>query len=98
MSEEAASWPAAASARRSRAMSPRAGIPASQAFPSASNMTSSRRSSGRFKVTGENAQGKLVGKHLSTGVGQPAFWERAQSYNREVELQGALTSMDEDLS
>ncbi len=52
----------------------------------------------RFKVTGENAQGKLVGKHLSTGVGQPAFWERAQSYNREVELQGALTSMDEDLS
>ena len=52
----------------------------------------------RFKVTGENAQGKLIGKHMSTGVGQPAFWDRARGYNREVELQGALTQMEEDLN
>ena len=51
-----------------------------------------------YKVTGEDKDGKLVGKHVSTGIGQPAFWERARSYNMDVELQDALASMDEDTS
>ena len=52
----------------------------------------------RYKITGEDKDGKLIGKHVSTGIGQPAFWERARSYNMDVELQDALASMDEDSS
>ena len=52
----------------------------------------------RYKILGEDAKGKLIGKHVSTGIGQPAFYERARGYNMEVELQDALASMDEDSS
>ena len=48
-----------------------------------------------YKVTGEDEKGKLIGKHVSTGIGQPAFWERARGFNRDVELQDALASMEE---
>lgn len=48
-----------------------------------------------YKVTGEDEKGKLIGKHVSTGIGQPNFWERARGFNREVELQDALASMEE---
>jgi len=48
-----------------------------------------------YKITGEDAKGKLQGKHVSTGIGQPAFWDRARSYNMEVQLQDALASMEE---
>ena len=49
----------------------------------------------KYKVTGEDENGKLIGKHVSTGIGQPNFWERARGFNREVELQDALASMEE---
>jgi pilus assembly protein CpaF len=49
----------------------------------------------RYKVTGEDKNGRLIGRHVSTGIGQPAFWERARGFNREVELQDALASMEE---
>ncbi len=49
----------------------------------------------KYNVTGENDSGMLIGRHVSTGIGQPAFWDRARSYNREVELQDALASMEE---
>ncbi len=52
----------------------------------------------RYKIMGEDKNGKLIGKHVSTGIGQPAFWERARSYNMDVELQDALASMEEDTS
>ena len=52
----------------------------------------------RYKIMGEDKNGKLIGKHVSTGIGQPAFWERARSYNMDVELQDALASMEEDAS
>jgi len=48
-----------------------------------------------YKITGEDKDGKLIGKHVSTGIGQPAFYERARGYNMEVELQDALASMEE---
>ncbi len=51
-----------------------------------------------YKVTGEDARGKLIGKHVSTGIGQPAFYERARGYNMDVELLDALASMEEDAS
>ncbi|MFZ1815558.1 MAG: CpaF family protein [Rhizobiaceae bacterium] len=43
-----------------------------------------------YKITGEDAQGKLIGKHYSTGVGRPAFWERARYYNEENRLAAAI--------
>ena len=49
----------------------------------------------KYKVTGEDDKGKLVGKHVSTGIGQPNFWDRARGFNREIELQDALASMEE---
>ena len=49
----------------------------------------------KYKVTGEDEKGKLIGKHVSTGIGQPNFWDRARGFNREVELQDALASMEE---
>ena len=51
-----------------------------------------------YKVLGEDEKGKLIGKHVSTGIGQPAFWERARSYNMDVELVDALASIEEDRS
>ncbi len=50
-----------------------------------------------YKITGEDAAGKLVGKHVSTGIGRPAFWERARYYNEEGRLAAALdASVDEE--
>lgn len=51
----------------------------------------------KFLVEGEDKKGKLVGRHVSTGVGQPKFYDRARSYNLEDELTGALACMDEVL-
>lgn len=43
-----------------------------------------------YKVTGEDANGNLIGKHSSTGIGRPAFWDRARMYNEENRLAEAL--------
>ena len=47
-----------------------------------------------YDITGEDASGKLVGKHVSTGVGRPAFWDRARYYNEERRLAQALEAME----
>ena len=47
-----------------------------------------------YKMTGEDANGKLHGIHMSTGVGRPKFWERAKYFNEEVRLAAALDSAD----
>ena len=31
-----------------------------------------------YEITGEDAQGKIVGRHRSTGIARPRFWERAE--------------------
>ncbi len=43
-----------------------------------------------YEVTGEDAQGKLKGRHKSTGIGQPRFGERARYYGEEPRLAAAL--------
>ena len=43
-----------------------------------------------FDILGEDAQGKIKGRHRSTGIGQPRFWERARYYGEEVRLAEAL--------
>ncbi len=43
-----------------------------------------------YEVLGEDAKGNVVGRHKSTGVGRPAFWDRARYYNEENRLAAAL--------
>jgi len=47
-----------------------------------------------YEITGEDAHGKLVGHHRSTGIARPAFWERAQYYKEESRLAGALAAAE----
>ncbi|NOT39704.1 MAG: CpaF family protein [Alphaproteobacteria bacterium] len=43
-----------------------------------------------YEIIGEDEHGKVKGRHASTGISRPAFWERARYYNREQELLEAL--------
>jgi pilus assembly protein CpaF len=43
-----------------------------------------------FEIQGEDANGKITGRHRSTGIGRPRFWERARYFNLERELAEAL--------
>ena len=47
-----------------------------------------------FKIIGEDANDKLIGRHMSTGIGRPKMWERARYYNEERRLATALDSME----
>ncbi|HNS86380.1 MAG TPA: CpaF family protein, partial [Parvularculaceae bacterium] len=48
-----------------------------------------------FEVTGEDQNGKLIGRHRSTGIARPAFWDRAKYYGKEQELAEALDAAAE---
>lgn len=48
----------------------------------------------RYRIDGEDKNGKLIGRHVGCGVGQPKFWERARTYNREGELQATLARLE----
>ncbi len=43
-----------------------------------------------YDIVGEDADGKVIGYHRSTGIARPAFWERARYYGEEVRLAEAL--------
>ncbi|HXW70949.1 MAG TPA: CpaF family protein [Methylocella sp.] len=43
-----------------------------------------------YEVTGEDSAGRLKGRHRSTGIGRPRFWERARYYGEEARLARAL--------
>ena len=47
-----------------------------------------------YELMGEDAQGKLVGRHHSTGIGRPKFWERARYYGEEKRLAAALDAAE----
>jgi pilus assembly protein CpaF len=47
-----------------------------------------------YEILGEDAQGKLKGRHRSTGVGRPRFWDRARYYGDEQRLAAALDSAE----
>ena len=47
-----------------------------------------------YDIVGEDAQGKLIGRHRSTGVGKPRFWERARYYGEEERLAAALDASE----
>ena len=52
-----------------------------------------------FEITGEDAHGKIAGRHRSTGIARPRFWERAEDYNETERLALALAAaeVDDDL-
>jgi pilus assembly protein CpaF len=49
-----------------------------------------------FEIQGEDQNGRIVGRHRSTGVGRPRFWERARYYGLEKELAAALDDAEKN--
>ena len=49
-----------------------------------------------YDITGEDAAGKLIGRHRSTGVGRPRFWDRARYYGEEKRLATALDELESE--
>ena len=47
-----------------------------------------------YEMVGEDANGKVLGRHRSTGIGRPAFWDRARYFNEEQRLAAALDAAD----
>ena len=43
-----------------------------------------------YEIVGEDANGKIIGRHRSTGIARPHFWDRARYYNEERRLAEAL--------
>ncbi|MCR4523204.1 MULTISPECIES: CpaF family protein [Bosea] len=48
-----------------------------------------------YDIIGEDAAGKLIGRHRATGVGRPRFWERARYFGEEQRLAAALDQLEE---
>jgi len=47
-----------------------------------------------YEITGEEANGKVAGRHRSTGIARPRFWDRARYYGLERELAEALDAAE----
>ncbi len=47
-----------------------------------------------YNIKGEDANGRLLGEHVSTGIGRPHFWDRARYYGEEQRLAKALEDME----
>jgi pilus assembly protein CpaF len=47
-----------------------------------------------YEILGEDAQGKIIGRHRSTGIGRPRFWDRARYYGEEKRLAAALDASE----
>ncbi|MBO6686691.1 MAG: CpaF family protein, partial [Parvibaculum sp.] len=43
-----------------------------------------------YDMEGEDEAGKIIGKHKSTGIARPSFWDRARYYNQHHALAAAL--------
>ncbi|MDC7785765.1 CpaF family protein [Rhodoplanes sp. TEM] len=47
-----------------------------------------------YDLLGEDANGRLIGRHRSTGIGRPRFWERARYFGEDVRLAAALDAAE----
>ncbi len=47
-----------------------------------------------YEMVGEDEDGKIVGRHRSTGIGRPKFWDRARYYNEDKRLAAALDAAE----
>jgi len=50
-----------------------------------------------YEMSGEDANGKVLGQHRSTGIGRPAFWDKARYFNQEMRLANALDSANQEV-
>ncbi len=49
-----------------------------------------------YDVLGEDPNGRLIGRHRSTGIGRPRLWERARYFGDEQRLATALDQLEAD--
>ncbi|WP_164923805.1 CpaF family protein [Sinorhizobium fredii] len=47
-----------------------------------------------YDILGEDGKGNIIGRHRSTGIGRPAFWDRARYYGEEARLAAALDAAE----
>ena len=47
-----------------------------------------------YEMQGEDANKRLIGRHRSTGIARPRFWEKAQYFGEEERLGQALTASE----
>ena len=47
-----------------------------------------------FDMIGEDPNGKIIGRHRSTGIGRPRFWDRARYYGEEQRLAVTLDAAE----
>jgi pilus assembly protein CpaF len=47
-----------------------------------------------YEIVGEDAKGNVLGRHRSTGIGRPRFWDRARYYGEEHRLAAALDAAE----
>jgi pilus assembly protein CpaF len=47
-----------------------------------------------YEILGEDPSGKIIGRHRSTGLGQPRFWEKARYFGEEQRLAAALDAAE----
>jgi pilus assembly protein CpaF len=47
-----------------------------------------------YDFVGEDAKGNIIGRHRSTGIGRPRFWDRARYYGEEKRLAVALDAAE----
>jgi len=47
-----------------------------------------------YEILGEDAKGNVLGRHRSTGIGRPRFWDRARYYGEEHRLAAALDAAE----
>jgi pilus assembly protein CpaF len=43
-----------------------------------------------YEIEGEDENGKIIGRHKSTGIARPAFWDRARYFGLERDLAEAI--------
>ncbi|MFM2280821.1 MAG: putative pilus assembly secretion ATP-binding protein [Pseudomonadota bacterium] len=48
----------------------------------------------RYEIEGEDANGKLIGRHKSAGIGKPHFWDKARYFGEDKRLAAALDEME----
>jgi pilus assembly protein CpaF len=47
-----------------------------------------------YDISGEDANGRILGRHRSTGIARPRFWDRAVYYGQEAKLAEARASSE----
>jgi pilus assembly protein CpaF len=46
-----------------------------------------------YKMEGEDENGKIIGKHIGTGIPRPAFYERARYYGEHKRVEDIMRSL-----